>query len=1134
MKYHVIFERKHGEVVVTQAFNAEKEKNIVTEEVSQIQDTCQHFTWNQSERLSQRIGEQLLTILNGENQFFMNALKEADEHGEPLQLFIQKERYNYDLPFELLCDSEFLVPFKVHVIHYVSGRRHKKVEPENRPLRVLFVACSPDGLFPVLDFEKEEEKILEITEDLPLDVDVEDTGSLKGLAELLKRNKYDVIHIAGHADIDKEGVPFFWMEDEEGYPVQVAPSELWHALKLNPPRLLFLSGCRTGETPRHEAAISFAQQLVLRHNSTVLGWGLPVSDTEAVIAAVTLYSELSAGKSILDAVFSARQNLFKHFKNKRPTCPGWPLLRLFSDFRSLNVPLVKEGQRVGSKARDIHYTSLLGSQVRVLKKGFVGRRRQIQKGIKSLKKDKEKVGLLLHGTGGLGKSCLAGKLCERFKDHSLVIVHGELSEFAFFEAVKDAFIRKEDNKGLEVLQEQLEIPDKIKRLCSTVFQEGKYLIVLDDFEKNIEGHEQGSPVVSTKATILKDLLLYLPLSLKRTQLIITSRYTFPLTVGGRDLAKERLEWIGLTSFRGADEKKKISELGHIREYPDILVRKRLIEKGCGNPRLMEALNALVAVEKDVDIGTLLEKSEGKQEEFVQELVSREILKSQPPNFQKVIQYSAVYRLPVLKRGIKQVCKGVQGWESFEERGVQLSLIEESKDRITYYWVTPLLREEIFKELEESERKMCHKAAVKHYREVLSEGYAPMYALELIDHALKCGMDDIAIEEGGELLSYLRNNLLYKEALFEGVHILSQISEQKEDEKFSRFLFLFGWILDEMGYSRKVIKYYERVLNIDREIYGEKHPDVATDFSHLGLAWADLGDFKKAVEYLEKALNIDREIYGEKHFDVAARFNNLGTVWYDLGDFRKAAEYYEKAFNIGREIYGEKHPDVATMLNNLGSAWADLGDFKKAIEYYEKALNIGREIYGEKHPDVAIRLNNVGTVWYALGDFREAVEYFEEALNIDREIYGEKHLSVATDFSNLGSAWADLGDFRKAIEYYEKALKIDREIYGEKHLSVAARLSNLGTAWYGLEDFKKAVEYFEEALNIDREIYGQKHPDVAARLNNLGIVWYDLRDFKKAVVYMQEAYSIFQDVYGDEHPYTRGAKEALDMLKDKHE
>jgi tetratricopeptide (TPR) repeat protein len=708
-----------------------------------------------------------------------------------------------------------------------------------------------------------------------------------------------------------------------------------------------------------------------------------------------------------------------------------------------------------------------------------------------LRKDNKKVGLLLHGTGGLGKSCLAGKFCERYKDHILIIVHGELNAVTFHEALKDGFIRGNDDEGLKILEEREEMPDKIRRLCSSVFQNRAYLILLDDFEKNMPRAEGGVLEVSPEAVpILETLLRFLPYSGKITQLIITSRYTFPLTFGGSDLVRERLEPICLTSFLGADRDKKVFELENIQKCADE-VKQQLIELGRGNPLLLDKLDILAGEIKNLDINLLLSAAKGKQEEFVQELVLKQLLEAQIEAFQTFLRQFAVYRLPVLKEGIRLVCGDLRDWKSHAEKAVRLSLMEEDSTRRDYvrYWVTPLLSEAIFAEIGEKERRKCHQAAVSYYQEILSVSrYDPVSGAELIEHALKAGLDEIAIEEGGRYLPYLRNSLAYKEALAQGDKILSHVSKPKKDDKYGKFICALGGIHHDMGNARQAIEYYEQALSIDKAVYGDRHPAVASDLNNIGSAWDDLGEPKKAIEYFKQALSIDKAVYGDRHPAVAAMLNNIGLAWYDLGEPKKAIEYFKQALSIGKEVYGDRHPDVATDLNNIGLACDNLGEYKKAILYYEQALSIGKEVYGDRHPDVATELNNIGGAWDGLDEHKKAIEYYEQALSIDREVYGDRHPDVAIDLSNIGLAWDNLGEYKKAILYHE------------------------------------------QALSIDREVYGDRHPDVARDLNNIGGTWYALGDSRRAKEYFQQAYSIISEFYGDEHPHTRTAKEWLDSLK----
>ena len=1052
------------------------------DDINKLEKTCRDYRWNYSKDLSREIGMELFKILNGDSQILIRALEAANEFGECLQMILKAEGSASALPFELLYYNEFLVPLRIHLIRRVSKRGIKrKLATENRSLQILFMACSPLDVYPLLELEKEEDTILDVTKDLPLELDVEDTGALEGLGEKVTTNKYDVIHISGHADIGNNGEPFFLMEDSDGLPVHITPIQLLEVLKLNMPRLLFLSGCRTGETPEHVAAMSFAHQLVAGHVPVVIGWGLPVSDRGARFATEKLYFELSRGKNILDALFMTRCELYKH-------CPDWSLLRLFSDSTPLDVPLVKMGQKKRPKLRELQYAYLENTQVKVLKKGFIGRRRQIQQGMRCLRKDVEKVGLLLHGTGGLGKSCLAGKFSERFKEHTLIIIHGKLNAFSFRESLKDAFIRGNDDEGLKILSMQEKIPNIIRRLCSSAFQQRNYIILLDDFEKNLERIEEGRPEVNYETVpILEALLKFLPYSGKMTHLIITSRYTFSLLFGGNNLVKNRLTSIGLTSFQEADVRKKVYELDHIANYPNPEIKKKLIEAGRGNPRLMEALNTLVEEVKGEDLDSLLSMVKNIQEEFVQELILNQILLAQPEDFQTFLRHSAVYRLPVLAKGIEALFGDKKYWISHIKKAVQLSLMEiDSTHEDNRYWVTPLIRNNIFGDLKENEKRMCHKAAVLYYQSILSVNYMPHLSAELIEHAIEARQPEIAIEESGDrFLPYLRKSLAYKEALQYGKYVLKHTSLKRKDEKFSKFLFEFGYLNSINGNAKNAIEYYEQALSIAKEVYGEMHPNVATTLNNIGTAFYGLGKYKLAIKYLEQSLFINKEVYGEKHPSMISNLINIGLTWNGFGKHEKAIEYYEQAQSIIKEVHGEMHSDMAACLNAIGTAWADLNEHKKAIEYYEQALSIAKEVYGEMHPNVAATLMNIGTVLSDSGDQKKAIRCYEQAHSINMIVFNEKHPVFARYFNNIGLAWNRLGEHEKAIKCLEQAQSITKELYGEIHPQLAANFINIGSTWKKFGYPKRAKENFQLALDIFQELYGDDNP-----YTQLAKMWFD--------------------------------------------
>ena len=260
-----------------------------------------------------------------------------------------------------------------------------------------------------------------------------------------------------------------------------------------------------------------------------------------------------------------------------------------------------------------------------------------------------------------------------------------------------------------------------------------------------------------------------------------------------------------------------------------------------------------------------------------------------------------------------------------------------------------------------------------------------------------------------------------------------LNDSKEDKSLRADTYsIQGNVYRDLCQYSEAENHHKKALVIRKEIYGERHCEVATSYSSLGKIYGDLGQYSKAKEYGEKALNIRTESYGEHHCDVAESYSNLGNVYIDLGLYTKAKENHEKALNIRKEIYGEHHSDVAASYNNLGIVYKKLDQYSEAKKNHENALVIRKEIYGEHHCDVAESYNNLGNVYVSLGQYSEAEENYEKALIIRKEFYGEHHGKVATCYNNLGCVYKNLSQYSEAKEYYEKALIMTKVIYGDQH------------------------------------------------------------------------------------------------------
>ena len=324
--------------------------------------------------------------------------------------------------------------------------------------------------------------------------------------------------------------------------------------------------------------------------------------------------------------------------------------------------------------------------------------------------------------------------------------------------------------------------------------------------------------------------------------------------------------------------------------------------------------------------------------------------------------------------------------------------------------------------------------------------------------------------------------LFNSSICNFMHFLN---DSKEDKSLRADTYsIQGNVYRDLCQYSEAENHHKKALVIRKEIYGEKHGDVAASYYNLGIVYSILDQYSEAKENHEKALVIRKEIWGERHCEVATSYSSLGKIYGDLGQYIKAKEYGEKALNIRTESYGEHHCDVAESYSNLGNVDIDLGLYTKATENHKKALKIRKEIYGEHHSDVAASYNNLGIVYKKLDQLIEAKKNHENALVIREEIYGEHHCDVAESYNNLGNVYLDLGRYNEAKENYEKALIIRKEFYGEHHGKVATCYNNLGCVYKNLSQYSEAKEYYEKALIMRKEIYGDQHPKTQVVFRNL--------------------------------------------------
>ena len=405
-------------------------------------------------------------------------------------------------------------------------------------------------------------------------------------------------------------------------------------------------------------------------------------------------------------------------------------------------------------------------------------------------------------------------------------------------------------------------------------------------------------------------------------------------------------------------------------------------------------------------------------------------------------------------------------------------------------------------------------------------------------------DSLKIEEYGELLekvadtdSYLSVKLGYTKVrerlvLAEDMarHLNGRMDGMISTSEYSegdvaflqcsmKLLHNIGGLYCVQGEYTKAIESYKKTLSIRKQVQETDHLDTAIIYNKMGDVYRLLGEYEKALDYCGKALFIFERVLGKDHPETATLYNNMALVFNAQGKYEKALKYYRKDLAIIERVLGKDHPETATVYNNMALVLSMQGEYEKALGYYGKALSIREQVLGSDHPNTAMTYSNIALVFNAQGEYKKAQEYNWKALTVRERVLGKNHPDTATSYNNICVVYLNRGEYEKALEYNWKALSIRERVLGKYHPDTAMTYNNMGSAYYGQAKYEKALEYYMKALVIFEQVLGKDHPDIAMTYNNIACAYSKQRKYMKTLPYFRKALSIRERVLGKDHPDT---------------
>jgi eukaryotic-like serine/threonine-protein kinase len=266
----------------------------------------------------------------------------------------------------------------------------------------------------------------------------------------------------------------------------------------------------------------------------------------------------------------------------------------------------------------------------------------------------------------------------------------------------------------------------------------------------------------------------------------------------------------------------------------------------------------------------------------------------------------------------------------------------------------------------------------------------------------------------------------------------------DDPAVAKDMLALGTVLADRGAYDQSIAMLEQTVRL----YSAPHSapvDAADSLHQLANAHFYAGHYEISNVLNQRVLEMYKKIYGERHPRVADIYINLGAIRYDLGHYSEAEQYDRQALDIVQSWYGKDNPETAIDLTILARALVFQNRYDEATDLLQQSLAIKERAFGKVHPSVASTLNELGNVASKTGKYDLAKQYFNRMADIYRAVYGEHHYLVATALSNLGSVYLAERDWASAEKIFRQVIPLYTDTQSATHINTGIARTKLGRA-----------------------------------------------------------------------------------------
>jgi eukaryotic-like serine/threonine-protein kinase len=185
----------------------------------------------------------------------------------------------------------------------------------------------------------------------------------------------------------------------------------------------------------------------------------------------------------------------------------------------------------------------------------------------------------------------------------------------------------------------------------------------------------------------------------------------------------------------------------------------------------------------------------------------------------------------------------------------------------------------------------------------------------------------------------------------------------------------------------------------------------------------MGDYERSEQLNRQGLELDRQLHGNRHPNVAEDLINLANIEESRQQLPAAERDYRQAFEILRDWYGASHPDAAEAEVYLAQTLTRELKYVEAQAAISNAIGV-LEADGSSAPRrmLAIAFNAQGRIDQRMARWAEAESAYRRAAGLYAQVNGEDSWLTITALGNQASVYIDSGRYILAEQMLRDILK----------------------------------------------------------------------------------------------------------------